>query len=186
MFECMKLKKLSWYQTGIISLIGIFLLGNWAIDKEMARRDLRLIQINFPKKVRHKGYSTDFDLTVIDEVKKKQQIKTSIDSLILIDSLIKEYKVKSDTTHVLMVFWNDSTHLQKVISLLDVLEMQNLKRYAIIPNENLMIIDFYFPKFTTQEVELRKYNSGSCLPFYYPEPTKTFQQNFDMIFRDYI
>jgi hypothetical protein len=44
----MNLKKLSWYQTGIISLMGIFFLGNWAIDKEIARRDLRMVQINMP------------------------------------------------------------------------------------------------------------------------------------------
>ena len=183
----MKFKKLSWYQTGIISLIGIFLLGNWAIDKEVAKRDLRIIQINFPKNVRHKGLSTDFDLTVTDEVKKKQQLKTSIDSLILIDSIIKELEAKYDTTHVLIVSWNDSTHLQKIISLLDIVEKYGLKRYAIIPNENQMIIDFYFPKPSSQELEFRKYNGGSCLPPYYPEPpTKTFQQNFDMIFKDYI
>jgi hypothetical protein len=182
----MKSKKLSWYQTGIISLIGIFLLGNWAIDKEVVRRDLRYININFPKNIRHKGISTEFDLTVIDEVKKKKQLKISIDSLTQIDSMIKEYKIKYDTTHALMVSWNDSTHLQKIISILDVVEKHNLKRYAIIPNENQMIIDFYFPKPTLQEEELRKFNSGSCIPFYYPEPTKTFQQNFDMIFKNYI
>jgi hypothetical protein len=179
----MKLKKLSWYQTGIISLIGIFFLGNWAINKEVARRDLRVIQINMPKLSRSDKSIMTFDLNAVDSWKKKPQIRCSIDSLEKVGSIIKRYKVLYDTTHVLTVYWNDSTHLQQIVSLLDTLKRAEYKRYAIIPNGRACMIDFYFPK----PIEMFTIPCGlMSIEPYYPEPKKTFQENGKMIFKDFI
>jgi hypothetical protein len=179
----MNFKKLSWYQTGIISLIGIFLLGNWAIDKEIARRDLRVIQINMPKNIRHKDLTVQFDMTKVDLLKSKPQIRCSIDSLEKIGSIIKKYKDIYDTTHVLTVYWNDLTRLQQIVSLLDTLKRAKCSRYAIIPNGRACMIDFCFSK------PIEMFNIPCGLIFlepYRPEPSKTIKQNFDMIFKDYI
>jgi hypothetical protein len=180
----MKFKKLSWYQTGIISLIGIFFLGNWAIDKEIARRDLRVIQINMPQNTRHKRLSTEFDLTSIDLLKSKPQIRCSIDSLEKVGSIIKKYKEIYDTTHVLTVCWNDKTRLQQIVSLLDTLKKVKYNRFVIVPNGTECMIPFYFPKPTKEFFDGNF--GGCCISVFYPEPQNTFQQNFDMIFRDYI
>lgn len=179
----MKSKKISWYQTGIISLIGIFLLGNWAIEKEVARRDLKSIQINIPKNTRHKGLSLEFDLTSIDLLKSKPQINVPIDSLQKVGSVIREYRQKYDTTHVLTVFWAETTRLQQVVTLLDTLKNENQHRYSIIPNDTKCMIAFYFPKPNKEFIPVC---GTSFLEPYYSEPSKTIQQNFDMIFKDYI
>jgi hypothetical protein len=180
----MKPKYLPWYQTGIISLIGIFFLGNWAIDKEIRRRDLRSFQINMPALSRNDKSIMAFNLNPIDKMKEKPQIGLSIDSLEKVGSIIRKYRQEYDTTHVLTVYWYDSTRLQQIVSLLDTLEKVKYKRYAIVPNEAKCIIPFYFPKPTN---EFFDGNFGSCLVDVYPKPpTKTFQENFDMIFKDYI
>jgi hypothetical protein len=179
----MKFRKLSWYQTGIISLIGIFLLGNWAIDKEIARRDLRYIQINMPKNTRHTDLTVQFDMTTVDLWKRKPKIIVSIDSLEKVGIIIRNYKEIYDTTHVLTVYWNDSTCLQQIVSLLDTLKRTKCNRYAIVPNGRACMIDFCFSK----PIEMFTIPCGtSFLEPYHPEPTKNFQQNFDMIFKDYI
>jgi hypothetical protein len=180
----MKIKHLSWYQTGIISLIGIFFLGNWAIDKEIRRRDLRSIQINMPALSRSDKSIMAFSMNAIDKLEKKPQIRLSIDSLGKVGSIIRKYKMLNDTTNVLTIYWNDATHLQQIVSLLDTLKRAKYNRYAIVPNEAKCLIPFYFPKPTT---EFFDGNFGSCLVNVYPEPpTKTFQENFDMIVKDYI
>lgn len=169
----MKIKYLSWYQTGIISLIGIFFLGNRAINKEIKRRDLRVVQINMPALSRSDKSIMAFNLNVIDELKKKPQIRLSIDSLGKVGLIIRKYRKMNDTTNVLTVYWNDETSLQEIISLLDTLKRAEYKRYVIVPNEAKCMIPFYFPKPTN---EFFDGNLGCCLPFYYPEPTKPFKK----------
>ena len=179
----MKLRKISWYQTGIISLIGIFLLGNRAINKEITRKDLRLIQINMPNLSQNDKYIMGFDLNVVEVLKDSPQITISIDSLQKISPIIREYKQKYETNHVLTVYWKETTKLQQIVALLDTLQIENQRRYAIIPNDTKCMISLYFPK---PSKEFFDGNLGSCLSFYYPEPTTTFKENFDMIFKDYV
>lgn len=180
----MKFKKISWYQTGIISLIGIFFLGNWAIDKEIRRRDLRVMQINMPDLSRSDKSIMSPNLNVVDKLKTKPQIALSIDSLNEVGSIIRKYKTLNDTTKVLVVYWDNDTKLQQIVSLLDTLKRVEYKRYVIVPNGAKCMIPFYFPKPTN---EFFDGNLGSCIPFFYPEPpAKTFRQNFNIIFRDYI
>ena len=135
----MKSKYLSWYQTGIISLIGIFFLGNWAIDKEVARRDLRVITVNLPDLSRSDKpileFVSVFNLNTVDKLKQKPQIKLSINSIEKIGSIIRKYRQQYDTTHVLTVYWNDSTRLQQIVSLLDTLKKVKYNRFVIVPNE---------------------------------------------------
>ena len=179
----MKLRKISWYQTGIISLIGIFLLGNRAINKEITRKDLRLIQINMPNLSQNDKYIVGFDLNVVEVLEDSPQITISIDSLQKISPIIREYKQKYETNHVLTVYWKETTKLQQIVALLDTLQIENQRRYAIIPNDTKCMISLYFPK---PSKEFFDGNLGSCLSFYYPEPTSTFKENFDMIFKDYV
>lgn len=179
----MKLRKISWYQTGIISLIGIFLLGNRAINKEITRKDLRLIQINMPNLSQNDKYIVGFDLNVVEVLEDSPQITISIDSLQKISPIIREYKQKYETNHVLTVYWKETTKLQQIVALLDTLQIENQRRYAIIPNDTKCMISLYFPK---PSKEFFDGNLGSCLSFHYPEPTSTFKENFDMIFKDYV
>lgn len=142
----MKNKRTSWYQTGIISLIGLYFLGNMAIDKEIARTDLKVIQLNMPDLTRHDNLSTNFDLSAVDELKKKPQIRISIDSFDSISNIMRKIIAKKDESHILTVFWNDNTRYQQFISLLNLLKKENQKRYIVVPNENQLLIAFSFPK----------------------------------------
>jgi hypothetical protein len=180
----MKFKKLSWYQTGIISLIGVFLLGNWAIEKEVVRRDLRAIQINMPDLSRKDTSLMAFNINSIDRLQYKPKIRLSINSIEKIGSIIRKYRQQYDTTHVLTVYWNDSTHLQQIVSLLDTLKKVKYNRFVIVPNGTECMIPFYFPKPTKEFFDGNF--GGCCISVFYPEPQNTFQQNLDMIFRDYI
>ncbi len=162
-------------------------MGNWAIDKEGARRDLRVIQIRMPDLSRSEKpvdeFVTTFDLNTIDRLKEKPQTRLSVDSLARAGLLINEYRRKYDTTHVLTIYWNDSTHLQQIVCLLDTLK-RVYNRFVIVANGTECMIPFYFPKPTN---EFFDGNFGGCLVAVYPKPpTKTFQENFDMIFKDYI
>ena len=180
----MKSTKLSWYQTGMISLIGVFFLGNWAIDKEYKRVNPMSIRINMPDLSRNSESILAFDLDAVDRLKSSLQINISIDSLEKISPIIRESKQKYDTTHVLTIHWKETTKLQQFVALMDTLEREGLKRYAIVPNDTKCMVSLYFPKPTKEFFDCM---SGCCLPFYYPEPPpKTFQQNFNMIFKDYI
>jgi hypothetical protein len=180
----MKSKKLSWYQTGIISLIGIFFLGNWAVNKEVTRRDLRVVQVNMPDLSRSDTSFMAFNMNTVDRLQYKPKIRLSINSIEKIGSIIRRYRQEYDTTHVLIVYWNDSTYLQQIVCLLDTLKRVKYNRFVIVPNGAECMIPFYFPKPTK---EFFDGNLGDCLPAYYPEPpSNTFQQNFDMIFRDYV
>jgi hypothetical protein len=145
---------------------------------------LRVIQINMPDLSRSDKSILAFNLNVVDELKSKPQIIISIDSLHKISPILREYKQKYETDHVLTVYWKEITKLQQIITLLDTLQNEKQRRFAIIPNETKCMISLYFAK---PSKEFFDRNFGSCLPPYYSEPpTKTFQQNFDMIFKDYI
>ena len=143
----MKNKRISWYQTGIISLLGLYFLGNMAIEKEIARTDLRVIQLNMPNLSRHKDSTTiQFDLTTIDEVKKIPQIKIPIDSLDLMTSSIRKIMRQKDDSHIISVFWNDNTRYEQIIGMLNILQKERQRRYAFVPNEKLLLVAFNFPK----------------------------------------
>ena len=187
----MKNKRISWYQTGIISLLGLYFLGNMAIDKEIARTDLRGFQLNMPDLSTEDGESKFFSLAYLNLIKKKPQIKISIDSLAIMATIIKGIQTRKDESRALTIFWNDNTHYQKIINLLDTLNLLEQKRYGIIPNEKIMLVDFYFPKGET-------FNGGSCLPDFdfkeyqrmQEESKKTtfqkFEDSYNLLFKNYL
>lgn len=154
----MRLKKISWYQTGMISMMGLVMFGMVMIEEE--REMYRLSRLGYTTIVVLDKKKVD-DLIVIDRLKKKSIAKIPIDSLRMLCREIQKIKINRDTCHVLTVFWNDSTHLQKIITLLDVLQIEHLHRLGIIPNERIMLIDFRFPE---DEVEI--FSVGSSIPRY--------------------
>jgi hypothetical protein len=175
-----KFQKISWYQTGMISLIGLVLFGIIMIEEEREMYRLKHLDrttiVVFDKKKKE-------DLTVINRLKKKSIVKIPIDSLRMLCREIQKIKIDRDTCHVLTVFWNDSTHLQKIITLLDVLQIEHLHRFGIIPNERLMLIDFRFQ----EEVEI--FSIGSSIPRYAILGTKpkSFQENMvDLLITNHI
>jgi hypothetical protein len=177
----MRFKKISWYQTGMISLMGLVLFGMVMIEEE--REMYRLSRLGYTTIVVLDKKKVD-DLIVIDRLKKKSIAKIPIDSLRLLCSKIQKIKINRDTCHVLTVFWNDSTHLQKIITLLDVLQIEHLHRFGIIPNERIMLIDFRFPE---DEVEI--FSVGSSIPRYALLGTKpkSFQENMvDLLVTNHI
>ena len=177
-----KFRKISWYQTGMISLIGLVLFGMVMIEEE-----------NEMYRLKHLRYTTIVvldkkkkeDLIVINRLKKKSIAKIPIDSLRMLCREIQKIKINRDTCHVLTVFWNDSTHLQKIITLLDVLQIEHLYRRGIIPNEKLMLIDFRFP----EEEEVEIFSIGSSIPRYaiFGTKSKSFQENMvDLLVKNHI
>ncbi len=154
----MRFKKISWYQTGMISLMGLVLFGMVMIEEE--REMCRLSHLSYTSIFVSNTKKAE-DLIVINRLKKKSIAKIPIDSLRMLCSKIQKIKLNRDTCHVLTVFWDDSTHLQKIITLLDVLQIEHLHRFGIIPNERIMLIDFRFPK---DEVEI--FSIGSSIPRY--------------------
>ena len=188
----MKNKRISWYQTGIISLIGLYFLGNMAIDKEIARTDLRVIQLNMPDLSRHEGLSTNFDLTTVDEVKKIPQIKISIDSLDLMTSSIRRIMRQKDDSHIISIFWNDSTRYEQIIGMLNILQKERQRRYAFIPNEKLLLVAFNFPKeeifpicgtslLTFDVVEYQRMQEESKKTTF-----QKFEDSYNLLFKNYL
>lgn len=173
-------RRISWYQTGMISLIGLVIFGMIMIEEE--REMYRLSHLSYTSIVVSNSKVGE-DLIVIDRLKKKSIAKIPIDSLRILCSEIQKIKINRDTCHVLTVFWNDSTHLQKIITLWDVLQIEHLHRFAVVPDERLMLIDFRFE----EEVEI--FSIGCSIPRYALLGTKpkSFQDNMiDLLVTNHI